>query len=71
MVVAEQLDRESFGIELDEFNVHLIQDRLSEQRKPDDVSRYYKDYVCTENLDQIWVNSMNRKEVYVESKRLL
>ena len=54
LAVSEQLGRESIGIELDEFNVNLIQDRLSEQRKSDDVSRYYKDYVCTENLDAIW-----------------
>ena len=32
LVVSEQLNRESIGIELDEFNVNLIQNRLSEQR---------------------------------------
>lgn len=54
LAVSEQLDRESIGIELDEFNVNLIQDRLSEQRKSDDISRFYKYYTFTPNLDEIW-----------------
>ena len=54
LVVSEQLDRESIGIELDEFNVNLIQRRLSEKRKSDEVNRFYKDYTYTQNLDAIW-----------------
>ncbi len=54
LVVSEQLARKSIGIELDAFNVELIQNRLAEQRESDDVSRCLKDYVCTPNLELIW-----------------
>ena len=54
LVVAAQLGRESIGIELDSQNVELIQNRLAEQRESDDVSRFFKDYVCTPDLEAIW-----------------
>ncbi len=54
LVVSEQLDRKSIGIELDSFNIKLIQERLTEQRKADDISRFFKDYSCTEDLEAIW-----------------
>lgn len=54
LVVAEQLRRKSIGIELDSHNVTLIQDRLTERRKSDDVSRFFKDYACTPSLEAIW-----------------
>lgn len=54
LVVAEQLGRKSVGIELDSHNVTLIQDRLAEQRKSDDVTRFFKDYACTPDLEAIW-----------------
>ena len=54
LVVAEQLRRKSIGIELDSHNVTLIQDRLTERRKSDDVSRFFKDYACTPGLEAIW-----------------
>ena len=53
LVVASQLNRKSIGIELDPFNVKIIQDRLSEERKADDVSRFLKDYACTEGFEAI------------------
>ena len=56
LVVSEHLGRKSIGIELDAFNVELIQNRLAEQRKADDISRFFKDYSCTENLEAIWGN---------------
>ena len=77
LAVSEQLHRESIGIELDEFNVNLIQDRLSEQRKSDDVSRYYKDYTFTHNLDEIWGErfkknkSTTSESVHIEQMTLL
>ena len=77
LVVSEQLDRESIGIELDEFNVNLTQDRLSEQRKSDDVSCYYKDYVYTQNLDAIWHErseknkSTSSESIHIEQMTLL
>ena len=62
LVVAEQLGRQSIGIELDSRNVALIRDRLTEQRKSDDVSRFFKDYSCTPDLEAIWGGrALNRK----------
>lgn len=54
LVVAEQLGRKSIGIELDLQNVMLIQNRLAEQRESDDVSRFFKDYAWTLDLETIW-----------------
>lgn len=57
LVVSEQLGRKSIGIEIDVFNVELIQNRLTEQRESDDVSRFFKDYSCTADLEAIWGNA--------------
>ena len=54
LVVAAQLGRKSIGIELDLQNVELIQDRLAEQRESDNVSRFFRDYTWTLNLETIW-----------------
>ena len=54
LIVSEQLNRKSIGIELDSHNVALIQNRLAEQRKSDDVSRFFTDYTCTPDLEVIW-----------------
>lgn len=62
LVVADQLRRRSIGIELDSHNIALIQNRLAEQRKSDDVSRFFKDYACTPDLETIWgTRGLNRK----------
>ena len=62
LVVAEQLGRKSIGIELDSQNVVLIQDRLAEQRESDNVSRFFKDYACTPDLESIWgEHGLNKK----------
>ncbi|MDE0400478.1 MAG: site-specific DNA-methyltransferase [Candidatus Poribacteria bacterium] len=53
LVVAEQLGRKSVGIELDSQNVELIENRLAKPRESDDVSRFFKDYVCTPDLEAI------------------
>ena len=54
LVVASQLHRKSIGIELDPLNVKIIRDRLAEKRKADDVSRFLKDYACTEGFEAIF-----------------
>ena len=54
LVVAEQLGRKSVGIELDSQNVELIENRLAERRESDDISRFFKDYACTLDLEAIW-----------------
>ncbi|RKU12510.1 modification methylase [Candidatus Poribacteria bacterium] len=53
LVVAAQLRRKSVGIELDSQNVALIENRLAERRESDDVSRFFKDYACTPDLEAI------------------
>ena len=62
LVVAEQLNRKSIGIELDVHNVTLIQDRLAQQRESDNVSRFFTDYACTPDLGAIWgEQGLNKK----------
>ena len=62
LVVAEQLGRKSIGIELNSQNVRLIGNRLAERRESDDVSHFFKDYVCTPDLETIWGEcGLNRK----------
>jgi len=54
LVVAEQLGRKAIGIELDNENVKCIKNRLKQISKSDDISKFYKDYIYTENLKAIW-----------------
>ena len=54
LVVAKQLMRKYLGTELDPVNYKLITTRLSENRETDSVSKCYKDYIYTENLDEIF-----------------
>ncbi len=54
LVVAEQLGRESIGVELDKVNIEIIRERLAEQRKADDISSLFADYACTPDLEAIW-----------------
>ncbi|HEY0462396.1 MAG TPA: site-specific DNA-methyltransferase [Pyrinomonadaceae bacterium] len=53
-IVAKQLNRKSINIEIDKTNAASIDDRLEKLRDADSVERFYKDYVCTENLSEIW-----------------
>lgn len=54
LVTAYQLQRNSVGTEIDPENVRCIQDRLSDIRNADTIKKYYDDYTCTNNLDEIW-----------------
>lgn len=54
LVVAYQLNRTSIGIEIDTENVRCIESRLKNIMEADNVHRYYKDYKCTDNIEQIW-----------------
>ncbi|MBI1924424.1 site-specific DNA-methyltransferase [Candidatus Poribacteria bacterium] len=63
LVVAEQLDRKSIGIEIDPFNVELIQKRLVERREADSLSRFFKDYACTPDLKAIWGTDNQNQEL--------
>ena len=54
LVVAHQLQRKSIGIEIDPDNAKCILERLTTIRDADLIQRNYKDYSCTENLNEIW-----------------
>ncbi len=54
LVVAEQLQRNSIGIEIDPENVKCINDRINNIRESDNIRKFYKDYLNTENLNEIW-----------------
>jgi DNA modification methylase len=54
LVVAEQLGRKSIGIEIDPDNVQCMKERLDNIREADNIEKYHKDFICTENLDEIW-----------------
>lgn len=53
-VVAKQLNRNSISIEIDSANADCIERRLSEMRESDRIEKFYKDYLCTENLSEFW-----------------
>lgn len=55
LVVAKQLGRKPIGIEIDPENVKCIEDRLNNIREADSIVKYYKDYMYTKNLADIWV----------------
>ena len=57
IAVAEQLHRNSIGIELDPQNVRAIENRLSALRDSDNISTIFVDYQHTPNLHQIWGNA--------------
>ncbi|HLM00786.1 MAG TPA: site-specific DNA-methyltransferase [Pyrinomonadaceae bacterium] len=52
--VAKQLNRNSISLEIDKINAGKIEARLRERGAADNVRRFYKDYLCTENLNEIW-----------------
>jgi DNA modification methylase len=54
LVTAHQLKRNSIGIEVDPKNVGMIKSRVEAIREADSVEKYYKDYLYTENLSEIW-----------------
>ncbi|MBD2580354.1 site-specific DNA-methyltransferase [Oscillatoria sp. FACHB-1406] len=53
-VVANQLNRRSISVEISPENVACVQERLTRLRKADNIHKYYGEYRCTENIEQIW-----------------
>jgi DNA modification methylase len=68
LVVAGQSERKSIGIEIDPDNVKCIKDRVRLIRETDDISKYYKDYIHTENLHKIW--DVKKNQVKMANKPL-
>ena len=54
LVAAEQLGRNSIGIEKSPENVRCIESRLAKIRDADSIEGYYQEYIHTPNLDRIW-----------------
>lgn len=71
LVAAQQLNRNSVGIEIDPKNVKMIHARLEEIRDPDKVEKYYEDYIYTENLPAIWGAASTLTSVKKKSKQPL
>jgi len=67
LVVADQLKRNSIGIEIDPNYVEIIRKRLNCPRSSDSVSQYYDYYRFTPNLKEIWP----LKRVPTEQRSLL
>ena len=70
LVVAEQVGRKSIGIEIDPNNIHCIKDRLKEIRDSDNIQRFHKDYVYTENLEKIWDIDLDNSPKKYKAKTL-
>jgi len=54
LVVANQLNRNSIGIELDIVNYGIIKERLANFRQSDNIAKFYEYYKFTEHLDNKW-----------------
>jgi len=67
LIVAKQLSRRYIGVEIDPSNVKEIKKRLSSLRESDNIEKYRKDYIFTENLNQIW-NSRITQSLFFTSR---
>lgn len=54
LVVSEQLQRKAIGIEIDLDNIGCIKERLKKFSQSDNIIKFYKEYIYTENLKEIW-----------------
>lgn len=54
LVVSRQLKRRYVGVEIDPKNAEEINRRLAIPRTSDNIEKYRKDYIFTENLNEIW-----------------
>ena len=72
LVAANQLQRNSIGIEMDPINVSCIEERFENFRISDDLLKYYDYYRFTENIREIWGTAKleHRSEEIPDSSRL-
>ena len=54
LVTAYQLGRNSVGVEIDPKNSKMIHERIEDIRDPDNIEKFYQDYIHTEKLPEIW-----------------
>ena len=71
LVVAEQLGRKPIGIEIDPENIKCIEDRIKNIREADSIVKYYKDYMYTENLNELWDMKGTLEIDYVQKSQSL
>ncbi|WP_423907640.1 DNA methyltransferase [Candidatus Spongiihabitans sp.] len=57
LVVANQLQRKSIGVEIDPQNISRIEERINKLRVPDCVEKFFHYYRHTENIDAVWGKS--------------
>lgn len=69
LVVAEQLKRNSIGIEIDESNCAVIEDRLRKKRDSDRIDKIRGMYSHTEELDRIWPITMETEKRTIYSEK--
>jgi DNA modification methylase len=54
LITAKQLKRKALGTELDGANIRLIEDRIRNLRRSDNIEAFRDDYIHTQNLETIW-----------------
>lgn len=59
-VVAKQLNRNSISIEIDKTNSENIENRIANLRTAGDIEKFYKDYIFTEDLENIWGKEVSK-----------
>ena len=71
LVVSNQLKRNTLGIEIDPDNVRCINERVKIVKSSDSIKKYYKDYIHTENLKEIWDNEYPEPELINKKGKIL
>src|SRR3989338_486562 len=54
LVAAKQLGRQSIGLDIDKENVECMKRRVRDISTADNIARFYKEYLYTDNLARIW-----------------
>ena len=69
-IVARQLNRKFTMVEKAKINYNAIIERLTKNRKIDDIYRYLATYKFTENLDKIWGGEVKAIALYKQKQQL-
>jgi DNA modification methylase len=67
-VVSLQTQRNSISIEIDPANIACIKSRLTAIKTADSIQKYYKDYICTDHLPEIWGEDFSGGSCFSQSK---
>jgi len=69
-ITSLQTKRNSISIEIDPDNINCIKSRLADIRDSDNIQKYYKDYICTDNIQEIWGNTEMVYEINIPKRKL-